>query len=96
MDRYDPAEEEEEEEDDDEEEDEGEGEDEVDPEVDVEEDVDELFDEDDEEVLVSLLVPEELESPPLSPLETPEAPLSCFPPAEALGLDKFGSFNLFE
>ena len=64
------------------------------------------LEEEDEVELESLFAPLELESPPLSPPETPEvplsppeapeAPLSCFPPSEALGLDRLGSFNLFE
>lgn len=50
----------------------------------------------DELVLDSLLVDEELESLPPPSLCELDAPLSCFPPASALGFDKLGSFNLFE
>lgn len=45
--------------------------------------------------LVSLLVPEDSESPLPDELCEP-APLSCLPPADALGFERFGSFNLFE
>ena len=55
----------------------------------------ELEDEDGVE-LESLFAPLELESPPLPSPETFEAPLSCFSPAEVLGLDRLGFFNLFE
>ena len=71
----------------------------VDP---VDEDPEEEVDEPDEESeedegveLVSLFELEELESPLVGVLCDP-APLSCFPPAEALGFERFGSFNLFE
>jgi len=50
----------------------------------------------DEVELESLFVAEELESPLFpSPFDSELAP-SFFPPAESLGFDAFGSFNLFE
>ena len=59
-------------------------------------DEDEESEEEEEVVLVSAFVLEELESPLLPSLWELVAPLSCFPPAEALGFDKLGSFSLLE
>lgn len=55
--------------------------------------------EEDEDVeLDSLFELEDPESPLLSLADElcDPAPLSCFPPAEELGFERFGSFNLFE
>jgi len=64
-----------------------------DVEVDVE--VDALED-DDEGVLDSLFVAEELESPLFPSLFDSELPPSFFSLVEASGFGAFGSFNLFE
>ena len=58
--------------------------------------VDEVLEDEGGVELESLFAPPELESPQLPSLETSEVLLSCLSPAEALGLDKLGSFNLFE
>lgn len=73
-------------------------------EVDPDEGADELEEgdddsEEDEDVeLDSLFESEDPESPLLSLADElwDPAPLSCFPPAEELGFERFGSFNLFE
>ncbi len=64
-----------------------------------EDDEEEDDSEEDEDVeLDSLFELEDPESPLLSLADElcDPAPLSCFPPAEALGFERFGSFNLFE
>ncbi len=66
-----------------------------DDEVDAVEDDDESED-DDEGVLDSLFVLEELESPLFPSLFDSELPPSFFPSGEAVGVEAFGSFNLFE
>ncbi len=71
-------------------------EDDDDPADDEEPDDDDEESEEEEVLLVSLFGLEALESPLLLSLCEPVAPLSCFPPAEELGFDKLGSFNLFE
>ncbi len=76
---------------------------EVDPdegadELEEDDDEDEDSEEDDDVEPDSLFELEEPESPLLSLVEElcESAPLSCLPPAEELGFERFGSFNLFE